>query len=369
MIGSATSSARDFCDRGDVPSWERRAAVLLREAGAEVRLIGAATPLNLRSELRALCDAYGRGEERAPRFCYAPRPVPPGLGDALLGLADAVEQRGPLGELYAARARELYVETRLCALVGREELWPLARRRYGRRDGFDRQADELCARWLRDASLEEEAAAVVPSDDEADPRSLLCRMRAAVGARRLAFRVARSSHLSALAATGDGIIWVARKRALSERAVQRTVVHEIEGHALPRQRAARARLAIFACGTARGSDDQEGRALVCEARAGLLDRARRTELGLRHVAGRAVEERASFPETVARLADFGVPFPDCLCIAARAQRGGGLGREVIYLPAFLRVADAWRRDPCLDAVLGAGRVAVEAAGALRRWVS
>jgi hypothetical protein len=40
----------------------------------------------------------------------------------------------------------------------------------------------------------------------------------------------------------------------------------------------------------------------------------------------------------------------------------------VYLPALLRVEAALGADPCIDRVLGAGRVAVDAAPALRAWL-
>jgi hypothetical protein len=56
-----------------------------------------------------------------------------------------------------------------------------------------------------------------------------------------------------------------------------------------------------------------------------------------------------------------------LRIGARTHRGGGLGREAVYLPALLRVTAALEADGGLDRVLSAGRVAVDAAPALRAW--
>jgi hypothetical protein len=145
------------------------------------------------------------------------------------------------------------------------------------------------------------------------------------------------------------------------------VLHEIEGHAAPAQRAKALPLSIFAVGTAWGSDDQEGRALALERRAGFLDAGRMRELALRHVAARAVEQGAELAEVARLLFDRGADVPVALRIAARVSRGGGLAREAVYLPALLRVEAAIKADPELDAVLSSGRVAVPAAEALRAW--
>lgn len=145
-------------------------------------------------------------------------------------------------------------------------------------------------------------------------------------------------------------------------------MHEIEGHSRPRERARSLRLGIFARGTAHGGDDQEGRALGLEQRANMLGPSRRRELGRRHLAAAAMRRGADFVDTVRLLEqDAGATLEDSLRIAARVHRGGGLGREIVYLPAYLRVRAAWQRDAKNDRVLGAGRVAVDALAVLRPW--
>jgi hypothetical protein len=209
----------------------------------------------------------------------------------------------------------------------------------------------------------------VQSDDERDPGSLLCRLRDEIGKRRLPLRVLISANLASLAATGDGFVQIVAARSMSRRDVERTVLHEIEGHVLPRLAGAQASIGIFGIGTARGSDDQEGRALALEREKGFLDHGRRVELALRHVAARAVEASADFPSTVRLLLDRGAALADALRLAARVHRGGGLAREAVYLPALLRVEAAIAADSGVDAVLAQGRVSVDAAPTLRAWVA
>ena len=136
------------------------------------------------------------------------------------------------------------------------------------------------------------------SCDANDPRSLLSRLSNEVGRKKLPVRVCVQAGMASLAATGDGVILVAANKWLTARDVERTVLHEIEGHALPRARAAAAPLALFAIGTARGIDDQEGRAIAIEEEAGFLDDARKYELGCRHLAARVTLEGADFTEVV-----------------------------------------------------------------------
>jgi hypothetical protein len=141
--------------------------------------------------------------------------------------------------------------------------------------------------------------------------------------------------------------------------------------------AARAPIGLFAHGTANGADDQEGRALAIEQRAGLLGPARRVELARRHLACRTVAAGADFVESQRALMNAGAPLDDALRIAARAHRGGGrrgggccaggLARERVYLPAMLRVAALLERDRSADRVLSVGQVACDCVALLRPW--
>lgn len=61
---------------------------------------------------------------------------------------------------------------------------------------------------------------------------------------------------------------------------------------------------------------------------------------------------------------------DAVVVAERAFRGGdgarpGLGRERVYLEAFVRVRAHLAARPADEEVLAAGQVAIDAVGALR----
>jgi hypothetical protein len=171
--------------------------------------------------------------------------------------------------------------------------------------------------------------------------------------------------MSAAAATGDGVILVARGRMLSLRATERIVAHEVYGHALPRQRAARERQPLFALGSARGNDEQEGYALYLEARGGHLDDARKRELGLRHLAAVSVHQGADWVETTRQLLARSASTAEAVAIASRAHRAGGLAREFVYLPALERVNAAANRDAVVLDWLARGRVDLQAITVLR----
>ncbi|AUX41895.1 hypothetical protein SOCE26_033200 [Sorangium cellulosum] len=352
------------------PAWVPDADRLLGAAARRIRVVGANTPVNLGEELARLADVWERSGAEAPRFTYAPAQDHGELRRAMETAAERLERQGELGAVYAGRAREIAADAAVCEAAGGPGCWAAARRRYAARDGFDERADALAATWL-----EEPAGAAagegerVRSDDERASGSLVSRMRREIGAQRLPLRVVIAD-IAPLAATGDGVIQVARGRMLTRDDVERTVLHEIEGHAAPSVRAAALPLGIFAIGTAHGGDDQEGWALARERAAGYLTGLRRIELGLRHLAARSVERGAGFVETVRLLEARGARSArDALRIAARVHRGGGLAREVVYLPALLRVEAMLQTQPALGQVLASGRVAVGAAASLSSWAT
>lgn len=349
------------------PAFTAAAGAALSRAASHIRMIAATTPQNLGSELARLRATWATERGGDARFVYAAPCDYALLIDGLSRAADALAGRnGALGVIYAERARELAEEARVCASVGTPAMWEAARRRYKKRDAFDAEADALAREWLAEPEEPIEYGCIV-SDDDRNASSLLSEMRRAVGERRLPLRVIVTRDLAPLAATGDGFIQVAAGRLVSPRDVARTVLHEIEGHAIPSARAKALPLSIFSVGTALGSDDQEGRALAIERRAGFLDARRRRELALRHAAARGVEKGADFTEVARMLEDLGANIPNALRIAARVCRGGGLAREAVYLPALLRVEAAIEADPDIEIGLSSGRVAVPDASILLAW--
>lgn len=333
-------------------------------------MIAATTPIDLAAELSRLLSSWTAGNACLPQFSYHPRQDHRDLISSLENIAEALEHEGPLGQVYADRARELAMEAFICSTVGLSSFRTYARQRFSRRDRFDGLADALVQDWL-DEPFEQQLpdpSDLVSSDDPQNARSLLVRLRSEMGARKIPFRVVVARDSSALAATGDSFVQIAAGRTMTITDVERTVLHEMEGHVMPRCRANTQPIGIFALGTRFGIDDQEGRALCIERRNGYLDGARRRELAFRHLAARLLEQDADFVQAARTLLDRGAPHEDALRITARVFRGGGLGREVVYLPAFLRIDAALAQDPGIDDVLGAGRVAVATADVLRSWV-
>jgi hypothetical protein len=338
------------------------ADALLRRAYVLVRPLAAATPRNAASERARLVAAALRGEATMPRWTYAPQGLGP-LRAALGALRAHLEREGsPLAALYAARCEELDLEASVVEAVGSAALAARARRRW---PPPDVAADRLAERWSRGAATSHRELGA-RSDDATDPRSLLSSMRARVAALGLPFEVRPHAALSALAATGDRTILVATGRRPPPRTVRRVVLHEVEGHAAPRARAARERSALFFVGTAGGHDDQEGLALVLETRARLLDAERKHDLAARHRAARAMRDGGTFVDVTRLLSrDMGLSAERAVVAAERVFRGSdgaapGLGREHVYIASYLRVRAALAARPELEALLRRGQIAVDA---------
>jgi hypothetical protein len=147
---------------------------------------------------------------------------------------------------------------------------------------------------------------------------------------------------------------------LSAEVGRRIALHEVEGHLLPRA-SGKQLGGVFWAGSVGASEDEEGRAILLEERAGLLDAARRAELGRRYLAAASVRDGAELWDTVELLGKTGAEASACIDLACRVHRGGGLGRELIYLAGYLRVAEALAREPRLELLLAGGRVALGAA--------
>jgi hypothetical protein len=339
---------------------------LLACAERQIALLDRCRPLNAQSETERVIEAWENGRATTPEYRYGPPPDLSELMALLETVATSAATVGPVGELYGARALELLREARVVEALSTAAFRDRARERFPVDAGADgRDADATAARWV--AVRPPMADRHIVSDDDRDPSSLLSAVRALVGSMRLPIRVSTTSDLACAAAAGDGFILVQRGLRLRPESARRTALHEVLGHAAPRTLAKTETLGLFAVGAARGSEDEEGRALLIEERHGLLDAERRRELAARHLAALAVREGADWVETVRRSIDLGFSPREAVRMAARVLRGGGLARELVYLPARGRVKSALESDPRLERWLERGRIGIDAARALQAF--
>jgi hypothetical protein len=357
----------------DMPTWLVRAERLLVEAVRTVRLLGSVVPRNAAQERQRLVASFEADEQTLPRWSY----VRADHGPLRKALARAAQRLGaephPIAQLYAARARELEIEAALASEAGTAVLGALARSRF--RSSSPQAAGEatiLARKWIAETPPKETGELF--ESDGTGQGTLLTRMREEVSRLGLPFAVVVQPSLASLAATGERHILVAAGRMCTKDDVERTVMHEIEAHAIPRNRAMQARLAIFQIGTARGIDDQEGLALVLEERLGFATPRRKRELAARHLAVEAMDGGASFAEACTQLIKtHGLGVRESVLLAERAYRGGdgstpGLGRERIYLEAFLRVKEHLAAKATDEGILTSGLVSLDAIAALSPFV-
>jgi hypothetical protein len=351
---------------GGEPEQElERAERLLLRAEREIRFLDRLVPENLASERERLLSEFLGGKASEPRFTYGAiaeleRSIP-----FLNSLASTLIGAGPLGQLYAERARELEQEVLLLSALGHPKFWSLARARYATEVyATEAETEALCQEWLQAAPDLQPKSEEVRADDERDARSLISVLRARIGALRVPVRIELRAGLSSVAAAGDGFVVIRPDARLSPAEALRIAHHELDAHVLPRLAARTEALGIFRVGARRAGDEEEGRALLLEERAGLFPAERRRELALRHGAARLVHEGVRFAEVVRWLESRALPTPRALDVALRASRGGGLGREVVYIPAYLRLKAEFAREPRLERYFERGRVSLAAARTL-----
>lgn len=331
------------------------AARTLGRLEMRVRLVGRASPPDVRRETARFAAEFSRG---GTLVLGAVRGAPVDLEDARRALEElsALTMRlGELGRLHAARAAELELEARMVEALGTPSLPALAALRFPAPSG---ELARRCERFVEDALL----APVTParslhrSDDDSDPASLVFRLRLRARELGLPLRVEVRADQVATAATGLGVVQVRPGVLLSADAAERVALHELVAHALPRARAAHAPWVLAAVGTAGACDDEEGRAILVEARSRFFDAERRRALALRHVAALGVRDGASPRETMTRLTELGLTVGAASELAVRVHRGGGLGRELVYLPRYHALGDAFAAEPRLERWFERGRL-------------
>lgn len=342
---------------------------LVRGIAGRFPLLSAVTPKNAAHEQARLFEAWSRGQELSPRW------EAPELDRRMLisarrvldeVLASLHREQGWLA-VYRARFVELALDLTIIESAFTPALADAANARFADDDLDRREADALSAR-LRATATEDGEEETIATDDPLDPRSLVSRMRARLSELHLPVRVLVRERVGSLAAAGDGVVIVAANKRATARETERVVVHEVDGHVLPRERGRQGRFGIETLGSAGASEDEEGRALILEERHELLGGRRRRSLVARHLASRIVEAGGTYVDVVRRAREL-LPLDEALSVASRVMRGGhvhrgdvvsGLARERVYLAARARVGRAVEADPGLLDRLGGRRLSLAA---------
>jgi len=342
-----------------------QAALKLKHCEGLIALLDRVRPLNLASEQARLLQGFEAGRRPEPELSYA-APLP--LGDLrreLSDLATALDRGETEQKLLAGRARELELSAALAERVGAAGFAELAARRFPLPEEPQAMA-RLAQQFLTaspGATPQEDREILHISDDQRDPDSLWSHISRLLSRERFAVRLELAPGLVSLAGVADGVVRLRPGARLTSRVARRIALHEVEGHVAPRVRG-QVLGGAFSAGTAGASEDEEGRAILLEERAGLLEAGRRQELGRRYIAAASVREGASFWDTVTLLGQTGATASAAIELGCRVHRGGGLGRELIYLTGYCRVATELARRPELERVQQNGRISLSAAAAL-----
>jgi hypothetical protein len=346
---------------------------VLGRAEREIALIDACVPSNAREERERVLAAWRAQRQVVPRWLLPVRASLAHLRRELDELSAHAGRQDGLAPLYGERAEELAREAALVELRGTERFREACCRRFSLSTEEERGAGVLAREWLDEPVPAEALPPDAGSLAELCPATdLVAALRRRLSELGIVARVELRPELAAIAAVGEGVVYVAAGAELRRDQVERIVLHEVDGHLAPRVRALCEPWGLLRVGSAGAAEDEEGRALLLEARAGYLDPsgerggsaggwARRRELALRHLAAGAVRGGAGFVELMRLLLDRGEPLTRAYRLCERVLRGGGLAREVCYLPAYLRVRSALDSAPHLERWFERGRVSVSAA--------
>lgn len=337
----------------------------LEHLETQIALLDRVRPSNLTHELTRLTRAFEAGRTPPPAFEYGARPALGAVRSELSSLVTALDAAEPEQRLLAERAQELELEAALGEHVGEPAFQALARQRFPlpAEPSATRKLAELFLSAPGSPNLQENAGLLHDSSDPRDPHSLWSQLTRLLDAERFAVRVEVVVGLVSLAAVANGVVRVRAGARLSEKTARRIALHEVEGHVRPRVNGQQLG-GVFSAGSAHASQDEEGRAILLEERAGLLDAERRRELARRYLAVESLRGGAEFWDTVTLLGRRGATLAAAIELTSRVHRGGGLGRESIYLVGYQRVAAALAERPELEQVLRSGRVTLEGAETL-----
>lgn len=365
---STSRYGKQALGRGPELSLDEARAIENALLGAEsaLSLVETLAPTNWHGEAARVETAFERGEITLPDFEYRSSAERTRRSNQAHRVVHEVTRalsgnESLLARLLRDRAREIEVQAHLLRACGSNEARNWARQCHA----FSPEELDIAARraeeWL---DLEAELAASDPVqvcllsalDERARVRQVELGVDISVIARPLA---------SLAASTWDGI-YVAPDVRVSPAEAERIFVHEVEGHLLPRLRAKSAP-PPFRIGTEDCAADDEGRAVLLEERSGLLRNERKRQLAVRFLLGRAAHAgRDELTHGAMALVRRGVK-PSVVARAfLRAERGGGWGREIVYLPAYLRVKSALEAEPNLEEWMERGRISVRGARQLAR---
>lgn len=333
--------------------------------GAETRLalLDSLTPINFATEVARLTASFDQGRFELPEFRFLPESLRRGRSEAAsatlvaaqLALADPGFQQelsADLLVLLGERIFELQTEVQMLRACGSVALRALAVTRYPFTSSEIEAALRVAHTWAEalDDVPSEQGDLVLATSFEAKRRQMGSFSHRVIIVER---------NLASLCAVGGMHLYVQRGVRVSSAEADRLWVHEVEGHLLPRLRATE-EPPPFSIGSPGSSVDEEGRAVFLEEKHGLLHARRRRELAVRFLLALALREQGDdgVRERLRLERERGARSASLAQAVCRIYRGGGLAREVIYLPGYNRVKATLDRSPALDQFFRRGLVSI-----------
>jgi len=173
-------------------------------------------------------------------------------------------------------------------------------------------------------------------------------------------------HLIANAAVGERTVFIA-DRSFGACEAQRLATHEVYGHLVSAFNGRAQMMGIFSVGTASSFGDQEGVAIYLEELAGHLNAQRQRTLAGRLLAAHAMHSGVSFADTARALVREHLFTPsEAVTLCERAFRAGGVARDAVYLPGWLRVRRAVEQGKANLWELQLGKLSLSALPEVRR---
>ena len=331
----------------------------------KVALLDRLFPLNFADEVESLEAGLVRGRIVLPRFIY--RPLPADFSRTIdelsairvaLGTGTADRAFQSVVELMYERACELELEARMVVEVGRPGFLPLLRSRFGSSSSVRQRSQRLARAWLAESAEDD------PPSESVGLASYLSRRAISEG---YSFPIIERK-LATVAAASSEALFVEEGATVTVKEADRIWYHEVHAHLLPRLVGTHS-CAPLCCGTSGAGDDEEGRALLLEERHALLGPVRKKQLAVRHLLADAqLYEPERIEEEALNLFSSGVPAPQLAHALSRVLRGGGLSREIVYLPRMIELKRHFSVYPHHERWLKWGRVSIEAVPALERFL-
>ncbi len=341
----------------------------LRSLYAAARLLITTTTHSDPAERNRLIERIARGAHAKPRWTWQPVSVDHAIW-VQLERARALAADSPASELYLARLEELETELLLLESLGSaKQVRPMAARLFG--TGAERLFEDD-SHTVLDSAHEILASAPI----EQETKSIPATSSLGVNLRDLMFAYAKhvglhvavrlDPRLIANAAVGERTVFIA-DRSFGACEAQRLATHEVYGHLVSAFNGRAQMMGIFSVGTARSFGDQEGVAIYLEELAGHLNAQRKRTLAGRVLAAHAMHSGVSFADAARALVREHLFAPsEAVTLCERAFRAGGVARDAVYLPGWLRVRRAVEQGEANLWELQLGKLSLGALPEVRR---